>query len=401
MAMKHKAASLQPSPLGQPIFDDVIALPAAVIKQSAVESNIQWMQQFANQAKVQLAPHGKTSMAPALFKRQLMAGAWGITVATAYQAQIAAQSGATRIIIANQLLGKVNMALVAQLLRQGINIFCCVDSEINANQLAAFFEHQQLQLPCLIELGIENGRCGVRKPEHAKALAEAIHAAEALQLAGVEFYEGVASDQATVEQWVHQAGQFCLQLHKEGLLEHKPALLTGAGSAWYDVVAEGFARLNLPDGIIPVLRPGCYVTHDHQLYQQLQQQIQLRCPSAKVLDGDLTPALELVAFIQSIPEPGLAVLGLGKRDVAYDAGLPQVVALYRNGHQIKVNLLTCETTKVMDQHAFWQFDSSVQPQVGDIVVLGSSHPCLTFDKWRYIWLVDDHYRLLDTIETFF
>lgn len=399
--MKHKAAHTLHSPLKTSIFEDVVALPAAIIKRSAIDNNIEWMQRFADQSSVCLAPHGKTTMTPALFKRQLKAGAWGITVATAYQAQIAAQAGARRIIIANQLLGQANMALVAELLAQGLDIYCCVDSVTNAETLATFFLQQQLELACLVEIGISDGRCGVRDQKQARQLAESIHALEGIQLAGVEFYEGVAKDKASVESWVQQAGAFCLQLHSDGLLQHHTALLTGAGSVWYDVVAESFARLALPDFITPVIRPGCYITHDHQLYHQAQQQIKHRSALAMQLDGDLIPALELVAFIQSIPEKGKAVLGLGKRDVAFDAGLPQVIALYRHGKKRNVDLQHCETTKVMDQHAFWHFSSTVQPQVGDMVVLGSSHPCLTFDKWRCIWLVDDDYHLLETIETFF
>ena len=39
--------------------------------------------------------------------------------------------------------------------------------------------------------------------------------------------------------------------------------------------------------------------------------------------------------------------------------------------------------------------------VGDVVLLGISHPCTTFDKWRVLFTVDDRYRVLGAVRTFF
>lgn len=100
------------------LINEEIMLPAAVIKQSAIQSNLQWMQNFADQHGVKLAPHGKTTMTPDLFQQQLEAGAWGITVANIQQAWVAYEAGAKRILLANQLVGKANMARASQLLSQ-------------------------------------------------------------------------------------------------------------------------------------------------------------------------------------------------------------------------------------------------------------------------------------------
>ncbi|GAM66932.1 D-serine deaminase [Vibrio sp. JCM 19236] len=76
-----------------------VSLPVAVIKQSALTNNLNWMQSFADHHQVKLCPHGKTSMTPSFFSQQLATGAWGITVATPAQAEIAAMAGAKRIIM--------------------------------------------------------------------------------------------------------------------------------------------------------------------------------------------------------------------------------------------------------------------------------------------------------------
>jgi len=402
--IKHKSANpfVQLSRLN--LLQQDICLPAAVLKQQAIQHNLNWMQSFANQSEVLLAPHGKTSMTPWLFQQQLAAGAWGLTVATAYQAQIAASAGARHIILANQLVGKANMALIAKLLQDGIEVFVCVDAPAQVQALSDFFQPLQLTLPLLIELGVAGGRCGCRTDVAVMALARQINTLPAVQLAGIEFYEGVvkgAEPEQAVHHLVRQAAALMQSLLTQQLLQYPTQLISGAGSVWYDVVAAELSAAALPAQIKLVLRPGCYISHDKGIYQQAQQQVLARSSLACSLGEDLQNALELAVYVQSLPEPGLAVLGFGKRDAAFDAGLPQAIALYRHGVLLTDQLHNCETVKVMDQHAFWRYDEAIQPQMGDMVLLSTSHPCLTFDKWRTLWVVDESYNLLQEVDTFF
>lgn len=401
---KHKSASLSTQSSGLNLLLQDICLPAAMLKQQAVRHNLNWMQSFANQSKVLLAPHGKTSMTPWLFHQQLAAGAWGLTVATAYQAQIAANAGARHIILANQLVGKANMALIAKLLQDGTEVFVCVDHPAQVQALSDFFQPLQLKLALLIELGVTGGRCGCRTEADVMTLALQINSLPAVQLAGIEFYEGVvkgAEPEQGVRQLVKQAASLMQSLLRQQLLQYPTQLISGAGSVWYDVVAEELTAAHLPEQVKLVLRPGCYISHDQGIYQQAQRQVQARSRLACSLGDDLQNALELAVYVQSLPEPGLAVLGFGKRDAAFDAGLPQAIAIYRHGVLLTDQLQNCETMKVMDQHAFWRYDKAVQPQIGDILLLSTSHPCLTFDKWRTLWVVDESYNLLQEVDTFF
>ena len=401
---RHKSASLLSEFSGLNLLKQDICLPAAVLKQQAIRHNLNWMQSFANQSKVLLAPHGKTSMTPWLFQQQLAAGAWGLTVATAYQAQIAANAGARHIILANQLVGKANMALVAGLVQDGTEVFVCVDHPAQVQALSDFFFPLQLTLPVLIELGVDGGRCGCRTDADVMALAQQLYSLPAVQLAGIEFYEGVvkgAEPEQGVRQLVRHATSLLQNLLMQQLVQYPTAVISGAGSVWYDVVAQELTAAQLPEKVKLVLRPGCYISHDQGIYQQAQKQVLARSPLACSLGDDLQNALELAVYVQSLPEAGRAVLGFGKRDAAFDAGLPQAVALYRHGELLTTALQQCETIKVMDQHAFWCYDGSVQPQIGDIVLLSTSHPCLTFDKWRTLWVVDERYNLLQEVDTFF
>ncbi|WP_337881253.1 alanine racemase [Rheinheimera sp.] len=399
----EKSGSPFPPSAKANVLRESLCLPAAVLKKTQLEQNIRWMNSFAAAHQVQLAPHCKTAMMPALMQQLLRSGVWGLTVATAYQAQVAAEQGATRILLANQLTGAANMAVIARLLAQGIEVFVCLDHSSQLRQLDQFFASEGLVLPVLIELGVAGGRCGCRSPEQALQLAAELQHSPALQLAGIEFYEGVIkgdNSEQQIRQFCRSAAALLQQLRQSGALTAPRAVLTGAGSVWYDVVAEEFQRTGLSDSTDLLLRPGCYISLDVGIYQQSQQQVVQRSSTACMQNGALQNALEIACYVQSVPEPGFAVLNLGKRDAAFDAGLPLVLAQYRDGQLLTRPDTANPLSKMMDQHAFWHF-GELDVHVGDLLLLGTSHPCLTFDKWRQIWLVDDDYNLLEALPTCF
>ena len=385
------------------LIDEDISLPVAIIKQSALTNNLNWMQSFADHHQVKLSPHGKTSMTPDFFRQQLENGAWGITVATPAQAEIAAMAGAKRIIMANQLVGKTNMAIIEQLISEfDVDFYCCVDSSVNVQQLNQYFSNKKQTLKVLIEFGVPGGRCGCRSPQEVLELAQTIQDTPALSLAGIEVYEGVIhgdNAEQDIRTFLNQALTSVESLASDGLITGQP-IITGAGSAWYDVVAECLA--NLTD-YLAIIRPGCYAIHDTGIYLDAQskvlQRAQVNQGYACELGGDLESALEVWAYVISRPEPTKLVIGLGKRDVAFDAGLPIAERGYRNGEAISVKGLTA--TAVMDQHTFVETDGSAEIEVGDMIAFSTSHPCLTFDKWRYIAISDDDYQVSHWVETCF
>ncbi|MEZ8435112.1 amino acid deaminase [Vibrio splendidus] len=385
------------------LVDEDISLPVAIIKQSALTNNLNWMQSFADHHQVKLSPHSKTSMTPAFFRQQLENGAWGITVATPAQAEVAAMAGAKRIIMANQLVGKTNMAIVEQLISEfDIDFYCCVDSSVNVQQLNQYFSNTKQTLKVLIEFGVPGGRCGCRSPQEVLELAQTIQDTPTLSLAGIEVYEGVIhgdNAEQDIRTFLNQALTSVESLASDGLITGQP-IITGAGSAWYDVVAECLA--NLTD-YLAIIRPGCYAIHDTGIYLDAQskvlQRAQVNQGYACELGGDLESALEVWAYVISRPEPTKLVVGLGKRDVAFDAGLPIAERGYRNGETISVKGLT--STAVMDQHTFVETDGSSEIEVGDMIAFSTSHPCLTFDKWRYIAISDDEHQVTKWVETCF
>ena len=136
-----------------------------------------------------------------------------------------------------------------------------------------------------------------------------------------------------------------------------------------------------------LLRSGGYVSHDHIYYDEIYP--------AKNLGKPLLPAIEVWSQVLSTPEPGFGVLNLGKRDIGCDLHNPIPLAKYQG----KVVKFTGKIEKLNDQHGFMR--SSDQFAVADLIGLGISHPCTTFDKWQLIPLVNDNYDVVDCIHTFF
>jgi D-serine dehydratase len=387
------------------LLEEDVSLPAAVLYSDRIEHNLKWMQAFVGEYGVKLAPHGKTTMAPQLFRRQLEAGAWGITLATAHQVRAAYRGGVHRILMANQLVGKRNMGMIAELLTDpNFEFFCLVDSADGVDQLGEFFSSVRKKLNVLIELGVPGGRTGVRDDAQRDAVLAAIARWQGtIELAGIELYEGVLQDETKVRAFLQSAVDVTRKLIADGKIARKPAILSGAGSAWYDVVADEFAKAN-SDAIEVVLRPGCYLTHDVGIYKKAQSEIFARNPIAKKMGQGLKPALQLWAYVQSIPEPDRAIIGLGKRDSAFDAGMPEPAKHYRPGNEAPRDVSPDEGWEIfglMDQHAYLRIKPGDDVKVGDMIAFDISHPCLTFDKWRQVLVVDSKYRVTEVIETFF
>jgi len=381
-----------------------LSLPSAVLYEEKLQHNLEWMQQFITAYGLKLAPHGKTTMAPKLFARQLKAGAWGITLATAHQTQVAYAHGVRRVLMANQLVGKANMATIARLINDpSFEYFCLVDSAAQVEQLGAYFSQCGQRLNVLLELGVVGGRTGVRDGDQLQAVLASLSRWNAsIALSGVEVYEGVLEEEESIRTYLQHAVAVTQRLLAEGRFQHSPVLLSGAGSAWYDVVAEVFSAARFGDRVETVLRPGCYLTHDIGAYQKAQTRILQHNPIARSMASGLLPALQVWAYVQSVPETTRAIISLGKRDAAFDAAFPAPALHFRLGNATpKLASAHWTVTKMMDQHTYLQIGTDDDLRVGDMIGFDISHPCLTFDKWRALPVLNSQYQVIDVVQTFF
>jgi len=381
-----------------------LLLPALVLKENALAHNIDLMARYCERHGVSLAPHGKTTMSPELFARQLDAGAWGMTAATASQVRIYRAFGVERIVLANELVEPAAVRYVAAELAAdpGFDFYCLVDSVAAVEAMSAALGGRAVRpIRVLVELGLPGGRTGCRTPEAAHEVAAAAAASPVLELVGVEAFEGIVhsesleADLGTVDSLLDGLRALMTELAAAGRFDGRDdILLTVGGSAYFDRVVERLASpFDRPVRI--VLRSGCYVTHDSGYYDHLSP-LGERSP-----DGErLRPALEVWGAVLSRPEPDRALVCMGKRDVAYDIDLPVPLrAQSRSGlRDVRGSMAVFDLN---DQHAYLRLPPEDELAVGDLVGCGISHPCTAFDKWRLIPVVDDEYTIVDAVHTFF
>lgn len=351
--------------------------PLLTIDAGAAAHNVALMRSWLEERGLRIAPHGKTTMAPRLWQQLLDAGAWGITLATAWQVQLARSFGVRRILLANELLDPVALRwLAAELADPGLEFACWVDGVDTVDAMRSALAGVPLPRPIdvVLEIGDAGGRTGARSLDAALAVASAVDAAPELRLVGVGGYEGSYGTTREPEAIaaVSRYLDGLVAIHDRLDWQGTP-IVTAGGSAYFDLVAERLAPL--VGGATVILRSGAYQLHDDGFYRDVTP-----------LPG-LRPAIHGWARVISRPEPGLALLDGGKRDFPYDLGMP----VTEHGVIAKVN----------DQHAY--LDANVP--LGTVLRLGLSHPCTAFDKWRIIPVVEsadaDDPLVVDLVRTYF
>jgi D-serine dehydratase len=375
------------------------------------------MRRFLARSGAVMAPHGKTTMSPQLFQRQLDDGAWGITIGSVQQLQAIRHARVPRVVLANQLVGASAIRYVlAELARDpGFDLYVLADSISNVETLAQAARAAPIGRPLqlLIEGGVPGGRTGARDLAGALAVARAIKQAEPyLALRGVEGYEGIlrGADDAETEDMVRRFLEFLAEIAlaaaREGLFAPGPALLSAGGSTFYDLVVERFRAADLAQEFMALTRSGCYLTHDSGSYVERFAALRQRQPALDELGPGLEPALEVWAYVQSRPEPQKAILTMGRRDVGFDSRLPVALTRLRpapsaSAKDLKPIGTGHEVTGLNDQHCHLKLPTESPLQVGDMVAFGISHPCTTFDKWQVIPVVDERYDIVGAIRTLF
>ena len=380
-------------------------LPVMVAHESALAHNIEAMATYCAAAGVSHAPHGKTPMAPQLVARQLAAGAWAVSAATAAQARVFRSFGVPRVLIASQLTTRPAIEWLGRELAADPGFECYTYADSLAG-VALLDEGLRAvapgrQLPVLVELGYPGGRTGCRSIDEALAVAAAVHDADGLELAGAAGFEG-GIERGDLDATLAAVALFIIDLRTLG--ERLPGfadgggrrpILSAGGSSFFDVVCRELA----PAGARVVLRSGAYVAHDHGHYAESGPASRPTLPGLP-FSPEFLGALELWAAVLSVPEPGLAILNVGRRDISCDQGMPVPLRVRRSG--VTEPAAGMRLTSLDDQHGYLSITGSTGPLApGDLVSLGSTHPCTTMDKWPVIPVVDDDDRVIDAVHTFF
>ncbi|MFE7762024.1 amino acid deaminase [Streptomyces sp. NPDC057438] len=387
------------------LFTDGFTTPVLALSAERLEHNLALMETYSARHGLAFAPHGKTSMAPRLFWRQIERGAWGITLAVPHQVRVAREFGIERVFLANEVVDPAALRWIAGELAAdpAFRFVCYVDSVRGVELMDAALRASGASarpVDVVVELGAgEGARTGVRTEAECAAVADAVAAAGTLRLVGVAGYEGEVprADPERVGAWLRRLTALAVDFDKAGRFAGLDEVIVSAGgSAWFDTVAEVLAELpelSLP--VLKLLRSGAYVSHDSGHYRRLT-------PFNRVPEeGALEPAFRLWAQVVSRPTPDQAFANAGKRDAAHDLDLPSAEVVRDAGTGAVRDAAGITVTGLSDQHAWLRTEDGSALEVGDWVGLGLSHPCTSFDKWKLIPVVEADGTVVDYVRTFF
>jgi D-serine deaminase-like pyridoxal phosphate-dependent protein len=391
--------------------------PLMTLSRPALQHNVEGLAAWTSEHGMALAPHGKTTMAPQLWAAQLDAGAWGITLANVHQLAVARSFGVRRVLVANAVISPLGLRWIANELaaHPDIAIATWADSlavvAVMTKALAESASRESHRLVDVhVELGGLGGRTGARSVDDAVAVARAVAASPYLRLAGIAGYEGALAHTTSPESLETVRGYLRELARLHGILAEtglhggpEAPVVSAGGSAYPDLVAEVLGHLGEGGAAVVLLRAGAYIAHDDGFYREMSP-----FGATPRTDGQpLHAALHGWVRVSALPEPGLAIIDAGKRDLPFDEGLPEVQLLRsRTAGGAAVPLTGFEVTALNDQHGFVRFDAATTPlEIGDELRLGLSHPCTAFDKWDLIPVVDDPDAadpvVVDAIRTFF
>lgn len=396
------AAAIRLSALGTPML---------TVDAGATAANLAAMASWCAERGLGLAPHGKTTMSPALWLAQLDAGCRGITVANAAQLRVACAVGVRTVVVANELVGAEDLRWLAAArdTDPGLEVLFWVDSVAAVERVEAALVARPPERPLTVcvEVGSAAGRTGSRDLAGVTAVARRVRASSVCRLAGLSGYEGAVAGAggdpagvAAVEAFLGTLADAYAVLAEE--FETEVVTLTAGGSAHFDSVARVLGSLTGTGSgrtVEVLLRSGAYVVHDDVHYAGVT-------PSTRGGGPDLRPAIHVWAQVLSRPEPDLVLLDAGKRDLPFDLDLPVVLAAVRRGDRVvEVPAGPAQVLRLNDQHAFVRVTADATLEVGDVVRLGLSHPCTAFDKWRTVAVVDSATEpdplVVDALHTFF
>lgn len=386
--------------------------PIVALDNEAVENNLAVMAEWSRSRGLELMPHGKTTMAPALWQRQLDAGSLGITLATMGQVRTARTFGLNSIMLANAVVDDRSLRYLAgELADPDFRFVCWADSVATVEAMERVLREvgPPRRVDVCVELGAAGGRTGARTVPEAIEVAKRVAASDVVRLAGVSGYEGSLAHDRTA------ASLEAVRTYLRGQVELHEALgalydddgevyVTAGGSAYFDVVAEVYGDAIAADSrTLWTLRSGAYITHDDGFYRHISPLDEGRSTTAgSAASVRLRSAMQGIARVVSRPEAGLALLDGGKRDFPFDEGLP---IPRRSAAELGGEWAALEDASILamnDQHSYLGLGDRDIP-VGSVVALGLSHPCTTFDKWHYLPVVEsqDSDRVVDLVRTFF
>lgn len=169
---------------------DELITPALVLDIDAAQRNIDHMAaELTRMGAAAIRPHFKTHKSPDLARRQVQAGAGGLSMATVWEAAVLAAAGLDDLFVVNTVSHPAKLRLLAELARDH-RILVAVDEAENAAAHSAAAVEAGSELGIMVEVDTGMDRCGADTAEDALAVARHVTDLPGLRFEGITGYEG-------------------------------------------------------------------------------------------------------------------------------------------------------------------------------------------------------------------
>lgn len=327
-----------------------IDTPALLVDLDTMQSNIARMAAFFADRPAGLRPHVKSHKTPQIARRQIEAGAIGLTCAKVGEAEVMAQAGPWEILVANQIVTPRKIERLVDVARRN-SVMVAVDDRSNAASVAAACRNAGVEIRVVIEVDIGMRRCGVAPGQPTVDLAREICRMPGVAFAGVMGFEGhlvLIDDEEERRAATEEALAALLSTAGDIRRRGMPVeIITGGGTGTYTITGAY-------PGVTEV-QAGSYVFNDARYRQVRGTASEFGC------------SLSLLSTIVSRPSPGLAIVDAGLKSITKEFGLPEVIGI----DEARVAYLS-------EEHAKVEITGPASDlNVGDKIELLPSHCCTT------------------------
>jgi len=330
---------------------DAIETPAVLVDLDVVERNIAAMAERARRCGVRLRPHAKTHKVVEIARMQVAAGAAGLSVAKATEAEVFADAGFDDLFVAYPVVGAdKGRRLLA--LTDRARIAVGVDSEDGARTLAAVFHAAGRPLDVMLKVDVGFHRVGVT-PERAAEAARRIADLPGLRLRGVFTHAGHAYLAESPEGVAHVA------LSEGSSLVETAQRIRDAGLEIEDVSVGSTptARQAMSVEGVTECRPGNYVYHDAS---------QVSLGTCALEDCAMT----VLTTVVSVPAPDRAVVDAGSKTLSSDPLRPRGAGFgFVLGRRSRV-------ARLSEEHGVIEVVAGETFRVGERVRILPNHACV-------------------------
>ena len=344
--------------------------PALILDLDKLTDNIQRMAKFADENKVKVRPHIKTHKCPEIAKRQIEAGAIGVTVAKLGEAEVMANAGINDIFVAYPIVGQQKIKRLVSLAKR-VRMSVIIDSLEAALPISDAFKNAGLKLDCVIKIDSGLGRCGVQPGQAAVELAKKVVDLPGFNLRGISTHAG------QVYGTKNQEERLRVGIHEGKVMADTARLLEEAGIP-VEVVSVGSTPTVTISGEVPgvtEIRPGNYVFND---------MMQVVLGSAELSQVSLSVLCRVISH----PTADRALIDGGSKTFGLDVGGHGIGLL--NGYGYIKGKDDIVINRLSEEHGFLKLKpGGSDVAINDLIEIIPNHACTVINNFKQIAVVSE------------